>query len=272
VTASIINTILIMKPIVGTVFETGRIDFSREDNAWVFEMIDSGLKDNQRDRIRFDPSQAPIQLKSAPINEGGKPDWMDGVERTLKTADSVYLQFRKGILRFRLATHQAGKDKQFVTLGTQEEVDQFCAEHWRNVRYFYALRRDMFQFVVNTMITHKSNAEPPKESIEISSRVDYQTDSNRPMVVFDSTGSAAPIDIIEWRSKVKEGEVGRFDPAKTKILFNVRAATRPVTLFHESRVEFQNHAYTFGGDKMWERFNRLVAKRLKQRIAENDGS
>ncbi|MDA8563949.1 hypothetical protein N9L06_05800 [Mariniblastus sp.] len=83
-----------MKSIVGTVFEKGRIDFSRDDNAWVFDMIDTSLKENQRDRIRFDPTQAPIQLKSAPINEGGEPEWMEGVERALKTADSVYLQFR----------------------------------------------------------------------------------------------------------------------------------------------------------------------------------
>ncbi len=259
-----------MKPIIGTVFEKGRIDFSREDNAWVFEMIDGGLKENQRDRIRFDPAQAPIQLKSAPINEGGEPEWMPAIENRLKTADSIYLQFRKGILRFRLATHQAGEGKQYVTLGTQEEVDQFCAEHWQNVRYFYALRRDMFQFVVNTMITHKTDAEPSQESIAISGRIDYQTDTQRPMFVFDSTGSSAPVEIIEWRSKVKEGEVGRYDPPNTKVLFNIRAVTRPVTLLHEDRSEFKNHGYTFGGDKMWDRFDRLVARRLKQRMAEMD--
>ena len=257
-----------MKPIVGTVFETGRIDFSRKDNAWVFDMIDGSLKDNQRDRIRFDPSQAPVQLKSAPINEGGEPEWMAGIERSLKTADSIYLQFRKGILRFRLAIHQAAKHHQFVTLGTQEEVDLFCEKHWQNVRYFYALRRDVFQFVVNTMITHKGGSEPSPESIAISGRVDYQTDTNRPMVVFDSTGSSAAVEIVEWRSKVREGEVGRFDPANTKVLFNLRAATRPLTLMHEDRVEFKNHAFTFGGDKMWNKFDRLVAKRLKQRMAD----
>jgi hypothetical protein len=125
-TVETIITIVNMKPIVGTVFETGRIDFSRPDNAWVFDMIDNGLKEDQRDRIRFDPAQAPIQLKSAPINKDGEPDWMPAMERTLKTADSIYLQFRKGILRFRLAIHQAGKDKQFVTLGTQDEVNLYC--------------------------------------------------------------------------------------------------------------------------------------------------
>jgi hypothetical protein len=260
-----------MKPIVGTVFETGRIDFSRDDNAWVFDMIDNGLKENQRDRIRFDPSQAPVQLKSAPINQGGDPDWMPGIERTLKTADSIYLQFRKGILRFRLAVHQAAEHVQFVTLGTQEEVDQYCQEHWQNGRYFYALRRDAFQFVVNTMISHKVGSEQSSESIAISGRVDYQTDSVRPMVVFDSTGSSAPVEIVEWRSTVREGEVGRFDPANTKILFHLRAATRPLTLMHEDRVEFKNHAYTFGGDKMWSRFDRLVSKRLKRlKSAENE--
>jgi hypothetical protein len=122
------------------------------------------------------------------------------------------------------------------------------------------------------MITHKVGAEPTKETVEIAGRVDYQTDLQRPMVVFDSTGSSAPIEIIEWRSKVREGEVGRFDPAKTKVKFHVRAATRPMTLLHEDRVEFQNHAYTFGGDKMWDKFNRLVAKRLKQRASESEDS
>jgi hypothetical protein len=231
-------------------------------------MIDRGLKDSQRDRIRFDPAQAPIRLQSAPINEDGEPVWMAGIENLMKTADSVYLQFRKGILRFRQALHKAGNGKQFVTLGTQEEVDQYCDQHWQNVRYFYALRRDAFQFDVNTMITHKTGSDPASETVDISARVDYQTDPIHPLVVFDSTGSSAPVEIVEWRSKVREGEVGRFAPENTKVRFKLRAASRPLTLLHEDRSEFRNHAFTFTGDKMWSKLDRLVAKRVKALASE----
>ena len=55
--------------LIGYAFSTGRIDFTREDNPWAFGRIDSGMKDSQKDRIRVDPAQAPIELRSAAVNE-----------------------------------------------------------------------------------------------------------------------------------------------------------------------------------------------------------
>jgi len=81
--------------LIGYAFETGRVDFSREDNPWAFS------------RIMVNPTQAPVELKSAAINEA-TPTWMKEVERLMLTADKIVLQYKEpGILRFRRATHSA---------------------------------------------------------------------------------------------------------------------------------------------------------------------
>ena len=46
--------------LIGYVFETGRIDFGREENPWAFQMIDSGMKASQKDRVVLDPLQLSL--------------------------------------------------------------------------------------------------------------------------------------------------------------------------------------------------------------------
>jgi hypothetical protein len=82
-------------------------------------------------------------------------------------------------------------------------------------------------------------------------------------VVFDSTGSSAPVEVVEWRSKVREGESGRFDPPNAKVNFSIQNVTRPITLLHEDRKEFHNHSYMFTGERMWSKFDRTVKRRMK---------
>jgi len=208
--------------LIGYAYETGRIDFKREDNPWAFGRIDSGMKQSQKDRIRLDPSQAPLEILSAPTNKE-EPGWIADMTGVLLSAESIYLQYKAGVevLRFRRANHGAGKNRTFITLGNQEEM-------------------------------------------ELPARLDLSHESGEPQFTFDSSGSNASVDIIEWRRSVTEGDVGRFAPENTHIEVNVKGIVRPFTFLHEDRVEFNNHSYTFSGEKMLNQFRRVVRKRLKQ--------
>ena len=160
--------------LIGYAYETGRIDFKREDNPWAFERIDAGMKQSQKDRIRVDPSQAPLEILSAPTNKT-EPAWISEIEELLLSADSIYLQYKAGVevLRFRRANHDAGKNRTFVTLGNQDEFNLFASEHWQRIRYLYAERRfAAFCFDINTMFSHKSNFTEPTKRLELVTRLD----------------------------------------------------------------------------------------------------
>lgn len=249
--------------LIGYAFQTGRIDFSREDNPWAFTRIDAEMKSSQRDRILVDPTHAPIELRSAPVNTE-EPEWMRHMEGVLKSANRIVLQHRTGgFLRFRKATHDARQNRQFITLGNQEETDLFAEENWGNVRYLFAHRRNLVRFDVTTMITHRDGQgrDAGDRLVELASRLDV-VDEEAPAVTFDSSGQHASVEIVEWRGEVKEGEVGRYAPEKSYIKLETRQVTRPFTFLHEDRKEFKNHSYTFGGDKMQSLLRRLIKSKL----------
>lgn len=252
-----------MIKLIGHAFLKGRIDFTREDNPWAFRRIDEGMKQSQRDRIHVDPAQAPIELISAPVNAGVDPDWLGEMQEILRSSDSLYLQYKSGVLRFRRATHNAGANRQFVTLGNQDEFDLYASEHWKRIRYLYALRRQGAHcFDVSTMITHRSNQTDETRRIELPGRLDLHNADGQPSVVFDASGYNATVEIVEWRGSVKEGEVGRYAPENSHIEFSVAQVQRPYTFLHEDRREFHNHSYTFSGEKMRDQLKRLVKKKL----------
>lgn len=249
--------------LIGYAFLSGRIDFTREDNPWAFARIDSGMKQSQRDRIRVDPSQAPVELRSAPVNGEEVPSWMERMETVLSTADSMYLQYKSGVLRFRRANHAAGASQNFITLGNQDEVDLYAAECWKQVHYLYAERRlGAFCFDVTRMITHKAGLDKSNRRIELIARQDLHHVSGEPQFAFDSTGAHASVDIIEWRGSVKEGETGRYAPDNSHLEISLSHMVQPFTFLHEDREEFHNHSYTFSGDKMRNQLDRLIKKRL----------
>lgn len=249
--------------LIGQAFVSGRIDFLPEANPWAFARLNEGLKQSQKDRIVVDPSQARISLHSAPVNEKETPDWMTELEGILRSADRVILQYKSGVLRFRRATHDAGKNRQFVTLGNQDEFDLYGQEHWKRIRYLYALRRPAaYCFDISTMITHRANSPLNTRRIEMVARLDLTDPSGTPMVSFDSTGHSASADIVEWRGTVKEGETGRYAPEDAHIDFRVTQIHRPFSFLHEDRVEFNNHSYTFSGEKMHGLFRRIIKKKL----------
>lgn len=250
--------------LIGYAFSSGRIDFTREDNPWAFSRIDSGMKQSQKDRIRVDPTQALVELRSAPINGDEAPDWMEHMEMVLRSADSLYLQYKSGVLRFRRANHDANSHRTFITLGNQDEFDLYAKENWQNIRYLYAQRRNAICFDINTMFSHKHDSEEKTDRLELNVRLDTLHESGEPQIAFDASGSAASADIIEWRGSVSEGEVGRFAPESTHIEFQVRNVTRPFTFLHEDRLEFRNQSYTFAGEKMASHFDRVLKHKLKQ--------
>lgn len=260
--------------LIGYAYSTGRIDFTREDNPWAFARIDAGMKQSQKDRIRVDPAQAPVELRSAEANEE-PPEWMEHLEEVLRSADSMYLQYKdaSGVLRFRRANHEAGKNRTFITLGNQDEFDLFASENWTNIRYFYATRRTSVCFDVSTMFSHKSTMTEKTRRIEIPARLDLLHESGVPQFSFNASGSEAHVDIIEWRRTVNEGEAGRCAPEGSHMDITVRSVNRPFTFLYEDRKEFDNHSYTFAGDKMRKQLERLIKKRLRlieQELAEQE--
>jgi hypothetical protein len=255
-----------MLKLIGMAFlNKGRIDFTRDDNPWAFSRIDAGMKESQRDRIAVDPKQAPIELHSAPANNGTTPPWMAEMQEILKTADSLCLQFKSGVLRFRRATHFFGPDREYVTLGNQDEFDLYAQQHWQFIRYLYAVRRpNAVCFDVNTMISHRLPYDQPTKRIEIPARLDNRHPNGELHVSFDSSGTNASMEIVEWRGTIKEGEIGRYAPENSHIEFSVDQITRPFTFLHEDRKEFHNHSFTFDGNNIRDQFKRLVKKRLSQ--------
>lgn len=253
--------------LIGQAFNTGRIDFHRKENPWAFQRIDAGMKQSQADRIRLDPSQAPIELVSAEVNGEQVPSWLERLESVLKTADSMYLQYKSGVLRFRMASHDAGKNRTFVTLGNQDEFNLYASTHWQNLRYMYASRgigSTSFCFEVQTLITQRKGNKRLSAEVAVEARMDSMVENAKPRLIVDATGSTASVDLIEWRGKVKEGETGRYTVDDNRIVFSVRDVNRPFTLLHENRVEFNSDSYTFGADKVSPLLDRVIDKRLKQ--------
>ena len=262
--------------LIGYAFESGRIDFPEEDNSWAFDRIKSNMKASQKDQIRLDPSQAPIELRSAESNGDAVPVWMESMETVLGTANSIYVQLKNGLLRFRRANHADGVNRTFVTLGTQNEFDAFANENWRNIRYFFASRRiGAFCFDLTTMFTYKNDFDEETKRIELTARLDSSELDGGVQFTLDSSGANASVEVIEWRGSVKEGEIGRYHPEGSHIEMNVRLVNQPFTILHENRVEFNNHSFTFSGDKMKKAFERVIRNRrveIDERTADKQDS
>ena len=223
----------------GIAYRSGHIEFSREENEWAFEKIDSEMKSGQEKRIRFNPAIAPVDIRASETESEELP-WLEHITRTLQTADSIYLQKHKGFLRFRQAIHDVNKNQMFITLGGQEEVNEFAREYWNKLRYFYACRRDLVKFDMVRMISWKPTDSRETSPLELIARLDV-VDDQEPRITFDSSGSKTAIEIVEWRSDVKEGEKGKFCPDEHHIVVNFNQAHQPFTFLKEYREEFENY-------------------------------
>jgi len=123
------------------------------------------------------------------------------------------------------------------------------------------------------MITHKSGQGlegSGNERVEMGLRLDIVEDRFR--ATFGASGYSATNEIVEWRGTVREGEIGKFAPENSFMEVDLKQVRRPFTFLHEDRVEFGNHSYTFGGEKMEKLLRRIVAAGMKTIEANQESS
>ena len=251
-----------MATLKGIAYRSGNIEFGREENEWAFARIDSEMKSGQEDRIRLNPALAPVELRTYSDSDEHQLPWLEHFQRTIQSADSIYLQKHEGYLRFRKAIHPAGKDRRFITLSGQEEVDAFAREFWQKIRYFFATRRDIVHCNISRLVTWKPSDTRDTRPLELNARLEV-IEGQEPFVTFDASGSNTVVEIVEWRSTVKEGERGRFFPDEHHVELMVNQVQQPFTFLEEVREEFGNFCYSFADEKLRKSFDLLVRKKLQ---------
>lgn len=250
-----------MVTLKGIAYRSGNIEFGRQENEWAFARIDSELRSGQEDRIRLNPSLAPVELRTFSNQPEHQIPWLANFQRTIQSAEAIYLQKHEGYLRFRRAIHPAGKNRRYITLSGQEEVDSFAREFWRNIRYFFATRRDIVRCDISRLITRKPALAYDTRPLEVKARLEVGT-SGEPLVTFDASGGNTVVQLVEWRSTVKEGEKGKFLPEEHHIELSVNQVCQPFTFLEELREDFGNYSYSFADMKLKKSFEILVRKKL----------
>jgi hypothetical protein len=250
-----------MVTLKGIAYRSGNIEFGREENKWAFARIDSELRSGQEDRIRLNPALAPVELRTFSNQAEHQLPWLASFQRTIQSAESIYLQKHDGYLRFRKAIHQAGNNRRYITLSGQEEVDAFAREFWQRIRYFFATRRDIVRCDISRLITMKPTLECETRPLEVKARLEIGP-TNEPVVTFDASGGNAVVQLVDWRSTVKEGEKGRFFPEEHHIELTVNQVHQPFTFLEEMREDFGNYSYSFADKTLRKSFDLLVRKKL----------
>lgn len=234
-----------MANLIGFAHQSGGIVFGRKENPWAFRRLDDELRSGQENRIKFDPSLAPVVLEPSPTSNVKEMPWLDQARKLLQSAEFVYLQRSEDLLRFRQAVHPIAKDQTLITLGTQTEVQHYADEHWSKLNHLYAMRRDGFRFDLEKVVARDKDQSQKFEILEIQGRLGTQTGSNYCAVTFDATGSNVHVDLISWRSTVADGELGRFAPTNGKIKLLVSNFKRPFTFCVEYHDDFKSTWYLF---------------------------
>lgn len=234
-----------MANLIGFAHQSGGIVFARRENPWAFRRMDDELKTGQENRIKFDPSLAPVLLEPSQNCNAKDIPWLEEARLLLQTARFVYLQRSDDILRFRQSVHQLSKDQTLVTLGTQAEVQHYAEQHWSKLSHFYAARRDGFRFDIEKIVARDRDQPLQFDRVEIQSRLGSNPATGATSVTFDATGSNAHIDLIAWRTTVADGEVGRFAPTNGRIVLSLSNFKRPFTFCEEYHEDFKSRWYMF---------------------------
>ena len=250
-----------MVTLKGIAYRSGNVEFGRQENEWAFARIDSELKSGQEDRIRLNPALAPVELRTCSNQPEHQLPWLASFQRTIQSAEAIYLQKHEGYLRFRRAIHPAGKNRRYITLSGQEEVDAFAREFWRKIRYFFATRRDIVRCDISRLITMKPAFPDETRPLEVKARLEVGS-PDEPHVTFDASGGNTVVQLVEWRSTVKEGEKGRFYPEEHHIELTVNQVHQPFTFLEELREDFGNYSYSFADKSLRKSFEVLVRKKL----------
>ena len=254
-----------MISLTGYAHSSGTIAFPRTENAWAFQRMDADMKSGQEKRVVVKPEIARIVVLPSPKATLDELPWMERTQMLLSTAETVYLERHEDLLRFRQAIHKISKDQQFVTLGSQEEVDEFSHSRWSKLSHFYAARREGFRFDITKAICRMRDIDKKSNQMEISTRLfEYEYDE-LPRLTFDATGSDVHTDLISWRSMVKDGESGRFAPEGTRLQLRIRGIKQPFSLIYEFRSDLNSHWYIFDQELVGNEMTKLElkAKKLK---------
>ncbi len=207
--------------------------------------MDDELKSGQENRIKFDPSLAPVMLEPSPNCNVKEMPWLEETRLLLQTAGFVYLQRSDDLLRFRQSVHHLTKDQTLVTLGSQAEVQHYASENWSKLSHFYAARRDGFRFDIEKIVARDKDQSQKFDQIEIQSRLGTNPGTGLTNVTFDATGSNAHIDLIAWRATVADGQVGRFVPTNGRIALALSNFKRPFTFCEEYHDDFKSRWFMF---------------------------
>lgn len=257
-----------MVTLKGIAYRSGNIEFSREMNEWAFRRIDAEMKAGQEDRIKFNPSIAPVELTPYSDAEDYQLPWLEQFQSYIGTADAIYLQKHKGYLRFRRSVHEAGKNKKYITLSGQEEIDAYANERWSKLRYLYATRKNIIRFDISRLLSWKPNDNRRTLPIEINARMEL--DNSEPTVAFNSSGPNSHVEVVEWRGNIKEGEKRKFLPSEHHIVLMISQMNRPFSFLEEYREDFGNYSYSFVDEKLRRTLDVMVAKRLKAQVQEEN--
>ncbi len=235
-----------MANLIGFAHQSGTIVFARRENPWAFRRLDDELKTGQENRIKFDPSLAPVVIEPSPKCNVKEMPWLEEIQMLLQTAGFVYLQRSDDLLRFRQAVHQVSEGHKLITLGTQAEVQHFATENWTKLSHFYAAKRDGFRFDIEKIVARDKEQQQEYERLELQCRLSTNPVNGITTVTFDATGSHAPLDLVNWRSTVANGEVGRFVPTNSRISLTLGNFKHPFTFCEEYHNDFKSRWFLFG--------------------------
>jgi hypothetical protein len=255
-----------MSSLKGILYQSGHIDFPRELNRWAFERMAS-MRSDQEKRIVLNPQVAPLELTRAQGVEREKTGWLESLGEQLNAATSVNLLRRQETLRLRKAIVEIDDRSSIVTLVSQEAFDEFVEQHWSRIAWFYATRHDGFRFDIGTIISMKDTEPERERQMDLVVRVVEPVNHGLASLTFDATGAHAPVNIVDWRKSVAEGQTGRFQLDDTRIRLLVPQAKVPLTFLYERRDEFRNHSYQFSGERLEKQLAR-AQRRLKARSTD----
>ncbi len=244
----------------GILYKSGNIDFPRELNPWAFDRMQS-MRSDQEKRIVLNPEIAPLELSRGQGAERAKSGWLEHLQVQLNAATSINLLRRQDALRLRKAIFEINDHSSIITLVSQESIDEFAAQHWHRIAYFYASRHDGFRFDIGTLISMKDGEAARERQMDLVVRVVDVPERDLPAVTFDATGSHAHVNIVDWRKAVAEGQSGRFQLDDTQIRLVLPQVRAPITFLYERREEFHNHSYLFSGDKLDKLLGRAIRNR-----------
>jgi hypothetical protein len=235
-----------MANLLGFAHQSGTIVFGKRENPWAFRRMDDEMKSGQENRIKFDPSIAPVVIEPSPNCKLTDLPWLDQARLLLQSAETVYLQRSDDVLRFRQAVHHVTRDQTLITLGSTAELQHFSAERWVKLSHFYATRRDGFRFDIEKIVARDKDQDQAFERFEVQCRLVVNPESGVTTVTFDATGSNAHLDLISWRSSVADGQVGRFAPTNGRMCLTLGNFKQPFSFCEEYHDDFKSRWYVFG--------------------------